>query len=52
MVSPEKAAICLAGQAYRMSKSKDYSSPFAEGAIKAGLYYHGGKEDDITVVVT
>ena len=49
---PEAVAKCMARKAYTLSKDEKYWSPFARGAIRAGHRYGGGKEDDITVIVT
>ena len=49
---PEGVAKCMANKAYHYSKDRRYMSPFAQGAVKAGHRYIGGKEDDITVIVT
>jgi protein phosphatase PTC7 len=46
------AADCIARKAYFLGKDKEFDSPFAQGARKAGWQnYKGGKHDDITVVV-
>lgn len=50
--NPEAAATCIGQLAYSKSKDKRYESPFALGAKKAGKWYNGGKEDDITVIVS
>ncbi|OLY82612.1 putative protein phosphatase 2C 80 [Smittium mucronatum] len=45
-------ASVLARRAYKVSLDPDCTqSPFQFHAIYEGLYYHGGKHDDITVVV-
>ena len=49
---PEAAANCMAKKAYSLSKERRYMSPFAQGALQAGKRYIGGKEDDITVIVS
>ena len=41
----------MANNAEKKSYLKNYKSPFAEGAKKAGKYFMGGKQDDITVIV-
>ena len=48
---PEAVAKCMAGKAYGLGKDRRYMSPFAQGAMKSGRRYIGGKEDDITVIV-
>ena len=52
LFEPAKAANCMASKAYNLSKNKTYGSPFAKGAMQCGLRYVGGKEDDITVIVS
>ena len=42
----------MANKAYILGKDRNYMSPFARGAMKCGKRYLGGKEDDITVIVT
>ena len=42
----------MAKKAYNLSKDKMYMSPFAKGAWQARMPYRGGKEDDITVIVS
>lgn len=42
----------MANKAERFSLDKSYESPFAKNAKLNGKYYHGGKQDDITVVVS
>lgn len=41
----------IAKRAYLHSLDKNYNSPFAQEAARAGRLYQGGKSDDITVVV-
>lgn len=41
----------IANVAYKKSKISDFLSPFAKGAQEQGMYFMGGKQDDITVVV-
>jgi protein phosphatase PTC7 len=48
---PNKAADCLAKQAYDLSKKPNYMSPFAKTARESFNIYSGGKPDDITVIV-
>lgn len=48
---PEAAATCLADLAEKHGYDRNYFSPFAKGARESGMYYQGGKADDITVVV-
>lgn len=43
---------CIAHKAYNLSMEKAYESPFAKGAKAVGKFYMGGKEDDITVMVS
>ena len=50
--SSESAANCLGKKAYAYSKNRNYDSPFAQGAREARRRFMGGKEDDITVVVS
>ena len=45
-------AKCIAHSAHFFSMQKGYESPFAKGAAKEGKLYMGGKEDDITVMVS
>ena len=52
LVNAANVANCMAGKAYGLSKDRRYMSPFAKGAEKIGKRYIGGKEDDITVIVT
>lgn len=51
LADPTAAATCIGELAYQKSKDKRYESPFSIGAKKAGKWYMGGKEDDITVIV-
>lgn len=41
----------IATSAFKASQDTENITPFAESARKAGMYYKGGKPDDITVVV-
>lgn len=41
----------LAKEAYRLSKDRNYDSPFSQEARRSRKLYRGGKPDDITVVV-
>ena len=50
--NPEEVANCMAKKAYTLGKDGKYMSPFARGAFKSGYPYPGGKEDDITVIVS
>jgi protein phosphatase PTC7 len=52
LVDVDAAAICLADRALVMSKDEHFESPFSIGARKAGKNHPGGKEDDITVIVS
>ncbi|KAK1699009.1 hypothetical protein QYE76_015706 [Lolium multiflorum] len=51
--SPKNMADVIAGIAYEMSRSRTKVSPFSTEYQKqaAGVGFHGGKPDDITVVV-
>ncbi|CAM0945141.1 unnamed protein product [Alopecurus aequalis] len=51
--SPKNMADVVAGIAYEMSRSQTKDSPFSTESQKqaAGDHFHGGKPDDITVVV-
>jgi hypothetical protein len=48
----QAAATCLANTALRMSQDKSYDSPFSISARKHNKKHPGGKEDDITVIVS
>ncbi|KAI4963832.1 hypothetical protein ZWY2020_010413 [Hordeum vulgare] len=51
--SPKNVADIIAGMAYEMSWSKDKDSPFSVGYRNhTGTQRCGGKEDDITIVVS
>ncbi|KAI8882367.1 protein serine/threonine phosphatase 2C [Backusella circina FSU 941] len=51
-IEPQRIADALAERAMVVSTSKrDVDSPFQERAINEGLYYQGGKADDISVIV-
>ena len=52
MKDPTAAAKCIGDLAYGKSKDRKFESPFAKGAKLAGKRYAGGKEDDITVIVS
>ena len=52
LMEPAKAADCMAKRAYNLSKDPNYKSPFSVGAAQSGKLYRGGKEDDITVIVS
>lgn len=41
----------IAEMAFQMSKNKIDISPFAERARQVNLYYKGGKDDDISIIV-
>jgi len=45
-------AMSLANLAEKYSLDCEYESPFAKRARARGIEYYGGKEDDITIVVT
>ena len=47
----QKVATVIAEHTYRLSLDPKHRSPFAEEASKSGVFYRGGKSDDITVVV-
>ena len=51
-IDVQEAANCLSKKALMMSKDTNYDSPFAVSARKYGKSHPGGKEDDITVVVS
>jgi hypothetical protein len=52
LISYSLVADCIARNAYVLGKDKQFDSPFAKGARKAGWGdYRGGKDDDITVTV-
>ncbi|KAG1455599.1 hypothetical protein G6F46_007602 [Rhizopus delemar] len=49
---PQKISDELARRANRISRSKtNVNCPFQEKAMGEGLYYQGGKADDISVIV-
>ncbi|KAI8325442.1 protein serine/threonine phosphatase 2C [Martensiomyces pterosporus] len=51
-VDPEAISLAIAKRAKLVSEDTRYAeSPFQMRAIQEGLYYQGGKRDDITVVV-
>ena len=43
---------CIAHSAHFYSKQPNYESPFAKGAKAVGKFSIGGKEDDITIMVS
>ena len=49
--SERSIAESLASLAFKLSLDKKRSSPFAKQAVENGLWFEGGKSDDITVVV-
>merc|ERR1711920_246981 len=49
--SPREVAKALTIKARVDSHNETWNSPFAAGAAEAGLFFPGGKPDDITVVV-
>jgi len=51
-LNPEKIAPRLARYARRQSEDLKYLSPFARGALSLGVWYIGGKLDDIVVSVS
>ena len=48
----QKAAECLAKKANTLSLDENYDSPFAQNARAVGRKHPGGKQDDITVIVS
>lgn len=52
LLEPEATAKCIGNKAYSLSKDRMYKSPFSQGALAVGKRYMGGKEDDITVIVS
>ncbi|KAJ8542919.1 hypothetical protein K7X08_005442 [Anisodus acutangulus] len=51
-LGPQMTAQRIAELAQQRAMDQTKSSPFSDGARQAGLEYHGGKLDDITVVVS
>ena len=49
--SPSGIASLLLKKAREVAEDTKRYSPFQEKAIQEGLYYQGGKMDDITIVV-
>ena len=49
---PQVAAQKIAALARERAKDKNRQTPFSTAAQEAGFRYHGGKLDDITVVVS
>jgi protein phosphatase PTC7 len=47
----QEMAQALSKEAYCISKSPTVTTPFSRAANEAGFNFHGGKEDDITVIV-
>jgi serine/threonine protein phosphatase PrpC len=47
---PSKIAAAISLAAFHRSRDTSARTPFATSAKEAGLYHHGGKMDDITVV--
>lgn len=47
----QEMAQALSREAYMISKSHSANTPFSRCAQKAGFYFQGGKEDDISVIV-
>ena len=47
----QAAATCIASRSEEKSNQTSYLSPFARGAMEAGVPFRGGKPDDITVIV-
>lgn len=52
MIDPEIIAEALVKQATANSTNLEKKSPFAEYAEKEGYIYIGGREDDVTAVVS
>ncbi|KAI8983865.1 phosphatase 2C-like domain-containing protein [Pilobolus umbonatus] len=50
-IEPQKLSNILAEKAHSASLSKDVSCPFQVKALNEGIFYQGGKADDITVLV-
>ncbi|XP_009600510.1 probable protein phosphatase 2C 55 [Nicotiana tomentosiformis] len=51
-LGPQMTAQRIAELAQQRAMDTNKSSPFSDGAQEAGFEYHGGKLDDITVVVS
>ncbi|KAK4355267.1 hypothetical protein RND71_024238 [Anisodus tanguticus] len=51
-LGPQMTAQRIAELAQQRAMDQTKSSPFSDGAREAGFEYHGGKLDDITVVVS
>ncbi|XVF51290.1 hypothetical protein PTKIN_Ptkin04bG0173100 [Pterospermum kingtungense] len=49
---PEEVAWSVAQQAYHISMDKEAITPFMQASIMAGQGHIGGKQDDITVIVS
>ena len=47
----ENATLCMSKGAELRGLDEEWFSPFSRGAAQNNLTFHGGKEDDITVVV-
>ena len=43
---------CIGQKSFKYSQDKNWDSPFARNAKAVGKYYKGGKQDDITVIVS
>ena len=50
-VDPQIISDTLAWKAKIASKDLNFHSPFQSRAMQEGLYYNGGKRDDISVIV-
>lgn len=50
--TPQKAAEQIAALAHVRSMDKNHLSPFAQAAHEANFRFYGGKQDDITVLVS
>lgn len=49
---PEEVAWSVAQQAYRVSMDAEAVTPFTQASIMDGKGHVGGKQDDITVIVS
>ena len=50
-IDPQRIANALLRRACEVAEDGQIDSPFQERARSEGLYYQGGKMDDITVVI-
>ncbi len=51
-VDPQVVAEELAAKAVEQSRNTDKKSPYAEYVEKSGYHFAGGRDDDVTVVVS